>query len=347
MTYNRPRSRTQTQTISPKPYKLVPFPKEKPQLQRPAGQQKYHENRYHGTLDLTLTVQTSLHVSTGAIALGTDVGQNSIALIKTMVRENEEKLIIPGSSFKGVVRSVYEAITRSCLCKVDRNYKQKIPRGYQECEINLPKKRTAVCPACRIFGALNWQGLVNFSDAKCQASGFRAGFMPSLYRPRPEERQEYFKNGIVTGRKFYYHFSKAVDRGQQQGIPVQQASGKEYVFSAKLHLKNLSKAELGTLFIVLGQDAKNQIALKVGGGKPIGMGTMTVTVDRFHCPEKIGDRYLDYHSTLEPLAGKELEKLIQSAIDTARKDLVQSQQLTEIAEVLKYPSDRQPPEGVY
>ena len=346
-------------TIYPKPYNLVSLPEKKPQLESPAGQKKYHENRYHGTLDLTLTVHTSLHVSTGAIALGSDVGKNRIALIKTMVRENEEKLIIPGSSFKGVVRSVYEAITRSCLCKVSKSYKQgdhkipiKIPSGYQECRINPSDKddeKKKVCPACRIFGALNCQGLVHFSDAKCQISGFLVGFMPSLHPPQPGKRQEYFndENDTVTGRKFYYHFAKAVDKGQQQGFPVQQASGKEYIFSAKLHLKNILKAELGALFIVLGQDAKNKIALKVGGGKPIGMGTMTVTVDRFHCPEKISDRYLDYHRTLEPLTGKELEKLMQSAIDAARKDLVQSQQLTQITEVLRYSRDRQPPEGNY
>ncbi len=75
----------------------------------------------------------------------------------------------------------------------------------------------------------------------------------------------------------YYHTIRAIDKGQNQGITIQQAA-KEYTFISELHFKNLKSEELGTLLIVLGQDPKYPIALKVGGGKPIGMGTMTVEV---------------------------------------------------------------------
>lgn len=348
MTYNKPQRRSQAENPSPKPYKLVSFPKSKPKLARPAGQHKYLSDRIHGVLDLTLTVCTPLHVATGAIVLGSDVGENE-DLIKTMVRDREEKLIIPGSSLKGVVRSVYEAITGSCLCKVGKISRQNLPRGYQECEINLPKKKREVCPACQVFGALNWQGLVHFSDARCQSSKITTGFMPSLHSPHSEKKNLYYENDIVKGRKFYYHFANAVDRGKQQGIPVQQAA-KEYVFSAKLHLKNLSEAELGTLLIVLGQDPEHPIALKVGGGKPIGMGSMTVKVDRFsgmQNKQNIVDRYSSYHNTSDPLTDKDLEKLLRSAISDAHKHLVQSPQLQEVTQILTYPSDRQPPQGQY
>jgi len=37
--------------------------------------------------------------------------------------------------------------------------------------------------------------------------------MPSLYSPNPQ-RQSYTEN-VVAGRKFYYHFTKAVDEGDE------------------------------------------------------------------------------------------------------------------------------------
>jgi len=99
--------------------------------------------------------------------------------------------------------------------------------------------------------------------------------MPSLYSPNPQ-RQEYYTENVVAGRKFYYHFTKAVDEGDR-GIDVQQA-GTDYTFTTCLSFMNLTKEQLGTLLIVLGQDSNHRIALKVGGGKPIGMGTITVDV---------------------------------------------------------------------
>ncbi|GET41927.1 RAMP superfamily CRISPR-associated protein [Microseira wollei] len=343
MTTQRPRPFNQSsETPAPKPYAMVSFPKERPQLQQPIGQDKYHENRCHGTLHLTLKVQTALHVATGVIVMGSDVGQKSIPLIKTMMQGTEGQLIIPGSSLKGVVRSVYEAITNSTLAVITQRYKNDIPPERLPC-----KDKQRLCPASRVFGAMDWQGLIHFTDACCKSAGFRAGFMPSLYRPHPEAKHHYFKQGKVAGRKFYYHTIRAVDKGQQQGIPVQQAV-KEFVFTTQLHYRNLTQAELGTLLIVLGQDRpKYPIALKVGGGKPIGMGTMTVEITLLEQPANLRDRYLSYESKPTQLAGNQLQQMMQKAIAEAHRQLVQSQQLQELAAVLKYPTDREPPEGMY
>jgi len=350
MSYNKPRPRPQlSQSIAPKPYHLIPLPKEKPQLQPPKGQDQYYRDReacsegtyrVHGRLHLKLTVQTGLHVSTGVVALGTDVGQKSIPLIKTMIQGSAGQLMIPGSSLKGVVRSTYEAITRSCLCKT-RAKSNQIPPGYQEC-----RDKTQLCPACRVFGALNWQGLIQFRDAECESTEFRPGFIPSLYQPRPREYPGYFKQGKVAGRKFYYHTIRAVDKGQQQGISVQQAV-KTFGFTTSLPYRNLTQAELGTLLIVLGQDTQHAIALKVGGGKPIGMGTMTVEVTSIEPVDNIRDRYLSYQSQSQPLTGKPLQQFIQQAIQAAHRELVQSQPLQELVKVLGYPTKREPPEGMY
>lgn len=331
--------------VAPKPYTLIPFPQKRPTLERPAGHHKYLPDRLHGVLFLTLTVKTALHVSTGVVVMGSDIGNSRIPLIKTMVQDNDQKLSIQGSSLKGCIRSVYEAITNSTLAVITSRYRSQIPTDRLPC-----RKKEELCPASRVFGALDWQGLVEFSDATCQSTGFGTGFMPSLYRPRPDQRRAYFTQGKIAGRKFYYHTIRAIDKGQNQGIPVQQAA-KEYTFTTELHFMNLQVAELGTLLVTLGQDPHYPIALKVGGGKPIGMGTMTVTVDaidRVQGIQELRDRYSSYAPPeSDRLMGDALQKFMQQQIQTAHSRLIEAPQLNALFEVLRYPTDREPPTGMY
>jgi hypothetical protein len=344
MTYQPPKKpipKSASQSENAKPYNFVSFPKDRPNLQRPYGHHKYDQNRLHGTLYLTLKVQTPLHVSTGAVVLGSDIG-TKISLIKTMVQGVDNKLSIQGSSLKGCIRSVYEAITNSTLPVITSRYKDKIPPERLSC-----KNKEKLCPASRVFGALYWQGLIEFNDANCEIVNFSTGFMPSLYRPRPDQSKAYFINGKVAGRKFYFNTSKAIDKGQKEGISVQQA-GREYTFTTEIQFKNLLPEELGTLLIVLGQDKKYPIALKVGGGKPIGMGTMTVNVDKINQPQNLKQRYSTYEiSEDDELTGVKLVQFIQKYIQIAHSRLIQKQQLEELAAILRYPSDRLPPEGMY
>ena len=333
------------ETGEPKPYELISFPKERPPKNPPAGHHQYLGDRLHGTLFLTLKVQTTLHVSTGVVVMGSDIGSR-VPLIKTMVQNIDQKLSIQGSSLKGCIRSAYEAITNSTLAVITSRYRDKIPQERLPC-----KNKQELCPASQVFGALDWQGLIEFSDAKCQNTGFATGFMPSLYRPRPDQRRAYFDaRGNVAGRKFYYHTIRAIDKGQNQGITVQQAA-KEYTFQTQIQFKNLTAAELGTLLIVLGQDPKYPIALKVGGGKPIGMGTMTVEVTAARVLQNKGDlrdRYSSYKpSESDSMTGTKLQQFMQKNIQAAHSSLVQATQLQQLAEVLKYPTDREPPTGMY
>ncbi|MDF2387420.1 CRISPR-associated protein [Nostoc ellipsosporum NOK] len=339
---NRPSGGSSSPELAPKPYEFVSFPQEKPILQRPVGHHKYLSDRLHGTLYLTLKVQTSLHVSTGVSVMGSDIGNNRIPLIQTMVQAVDQKLSIQGSSLKGCIRSVYEAITNSTLAVITSKYRSQIPTERLPC-----RNKEQLCPASRVFGALDWQGLLDFNDAKCENIGSTTGFMPSLYRPRPEESKAYFIRGKVAGRKFYYHTIRAIDKGQNSGIPVQQA-GREYTFKTQINYKNLLPEELGTLLIIFGQDAKYPIALKVGGGKPIGMGTMTVNVDKIKQPQSLQQRYSKYDVTQdEDLVGEKLQQLIQNNIQAAHTRLIQKHQLEELTSVLRYPSDREPPSGMY
>jgi len=319
---------------------MVTFPTAPPPKAKPAGHHKYLDKHFHGALFLTLRVQTPLHVSTGVVALGADVNAR-VPLIKTMTMDTDKKLVVQGSSLKGCIRAVYEAITNSTLA-VNSRSADKVPRERQPCH-----KKDELCPASQVFGALDWQGLIEFSDARCTNNNPSTGFMPSLYAPRPARRDYYNPKGMAKGRKFYYNFTKSIDKGQNQGIPVQQAS-KDFTFTTEIHFKNLKPEQLGTLLIILGQDPQYPIALKIGGGKPIGMGTMTVTVDKIEQSGNLRDRYSTYAPPeADQLTGDKLKAFIQAQIQIAKSSLIQKDQLTQLAAILAYPSTKQPPSGMY
>ena len=285
----------------PTPYKLVRFPDKDPKEDTPPGHQKYLPNHIHGTLFLILEVKSGLHVSTGVVVMGDDINRRSIPLIKTMMRGagKDEELLIQGSSLKGCIRSIYEAITNSCVgVKPLKKNINKYPD--QRLPDNDIKK---LCPASIVFGASGdkwgWQGLVQIQDAHCEMKGYDVAFMPNLWSPQSEKNSNYYENDKTAGRKFYYHTKNYINRGEGNGIPAQIAAISDS-FTTQLNFKNLKPEELGTLLIALGQDEDYPFALKLGAGKPIGMGTITVTVDNAEILQSQADLSARYTSLSSP-----------------------------------------------
>ncbi|KPQ33077.1 MAG: subtype III-B CRISPR-assocaited RAMP protein [Phormidesmis priestleyi Ana] len=330
-----------TEDLPDKPYELVSFPRKRPALKAPVGHHRYTKTDYHGKLYLSLRVKTALHVSTGITAMGSDVASR-VPLIKTMTQGHSNQLVIQGSSLKGCVRAIYEAITNSTLAVVSNRYRQQMPSDRLPC-----RKKDSLCPASQVFGALDWQGLVHFTDARCMQAKSATGFMPSLYQPRPERKAYFEENGKAAGRKFYHHAREAIDGGNR-GTPVQQA-GTEYGFKTELQFLNLSQAQLGTLLISLGQDADYPMALKLGGGKPVGLGTVEVTVTEAEVSQNVRDRYTQYEiPEAAKLKGDALAAFIQDGVKAAhREKLVEEDQLSQLHDVLKWPTSREAPTGMY
>jgi CRISPR/Cas system CSM-associated protein Csm3 (group 7 of RAMP superfamily) len=333
-----------TSNASPKPYELVSLSRVSPIRKHPAGHDRLRTDRLHGRISLRLTVQTSSFIASGVVAMGSDLSSQirNIPLIKLAIESNNQ-LVIPGSSLKGTVRSTYEAITRSCLCKTKAK-KEQIPEYYRECD-NLKQ----LCRSCQVFGAMGWQGLVSFEDAllaEKPEEKITTGFMPSLYSPS-SERSGYYQDGKVAGRKFYYHAKQAVEKTESQGIPVQNLT-QNSTFTTQIRFRNLKQAELGILFTVLGQDKTYPFALKIGGGKPVGMGSLTTEILEIDCPDNVRDRCLSYNTSSEALTGNEVNEFMEKAIKTAHQTkLIQPQQLQELQQILAYPTDREAPSGMY
>jgi CRISPR/Cas system CSM-associated protein Csm3 (group 7 of RAMP superfamily) len=323
----------------PQPFELVSLPQHQPQRSMPTGHDTYWG--LSGRIALKLHAKTNTIVASGVVAMGDDISKRykDIPLLKVAVQRDKTH-IVPGSSLKGVVRSAYEAITSSCLCKVQKKHQRKIPQGYKECRIC--RQNSELCPSCRLFGAMGYQGKISFYDSIPTQDSSDANFFPNLFSPQTN-KNKYYRQNVLAGRKFYYPTDRAAKSFNGGGIHAQQAQ-QGTVFETTIDFTNLDKAELGTLMIVLGRDSEHPIALKAGGGKPVGFGSLLPEPQQI---DWITDRYLSYDAESNPLQGEALETYVSRAIETAKKELVQGHQLQELSQILGWPTNRQPPESAY
>lgn len=110
------------------------------------------ESGLWGRLDVELEALTDIHVG-GTAPVVVDLGGRE-TLVHGMTSLPDERgrvVVVPGSSVKGAVRAVVEALTPSC----DRLSRE---RG-ASC-----RDASALCPACATFGAPGWRATVAFSD---------------------------------------------------------------------------------------------------------------------------------------------------------------------------------------
>ena len=196
---------------------------------------------------------------------------------------------IPGSSLKGVLRSRYEAITRSCAgrrppqrAKVQSSTGIKTARlvdsarkhdVFESCHPNR------LCPACALFGRMSLRGRLTVTDfVATGASRFETIAIPERFGPnlhhigtsrvgQDRSGNREFEVQSLHGRKFHIGRGPASDTTQR--IEVVR---KGQALSGEIRVFNLTRAELGGLLTAVG--AMPPSALKVGGGKSHGLGRL-------------------------------------------------------------------------
>jgi CRISPR/Cas system CSM-associated protein Csm3 (group 7 of RAMP superfamily) len=262
-----------------KPYDFVPFPKERPYRQKGAGQDKLDARLLSGTLELTLRTLTPVHVGLGYSDFVTAGNQEYLAALQASkpVREADavrRRYLIPGSSIKGAVRSIVEAITRSCIRITQGRHRPYIPQGYGGCmSVN------DLCIACRLFGAQDYQGHVSFEDAVAPKGSVVLLGTPLLWTPARGGRglpPRYLQGNQARGRKFYRHARPP------SGVDPRACIKSGVELPLRIHFLNLSEAELGVLLTALGQHPDHRFPIKLGGGKPVGLGSVQVIPQRIN-----------------------------------------------------------------
>lgn len=312
-------------TPAPKPYRMLSIPLGRSDLRRPPGHDRIPPGSLTGRITGEIIALSPVHVASGGIEL---VGPRP-TLAKAFFRSGGAPAL-PGSSLKGVFRSIAEAISDPISClRVTSARPDATPNAVRPC-----RDKDRLCPACRLFGALGYQGRVMFSDAPQTSGDVEVIDTPSLFAPRTRERT-YFDRGVVRGRKFYGH-GRVDHSGRVEtasgNVPLEACLPKSQ-FALRMDFESLSHGELGLLLTALGQ-SKPMLTPKLGGSKPSCFGSIRVAVSGVAL----------FADTLDFDALPQIGDIALLARD---QSLVNPQSLGALADVLKFPGEEPCPAGNY
>lgn len=200
-----------------KPYVFVPLLAVRPEDRRKIVPHNQIDCcRLTGRLVLELEVLTPLHISSGSYRL---IGGQ---LVRAFLRRGETP-VIPGSSLKGVVRSLAEAASRSCLPQPPGKNCPRLqgafPRG-----IRTPCTEGAACIACRLFGFVQgkkgYRGRVVFGEfTPCREVELAVAKLPALEQPFKDYPRKLEDRGCGNERLYYCRFYEVVPCGGPAHCP--------------------------------------------------------------------------------------------------------------------------------
>jgi CRISPR/Cas system CSM-associated protein Csm3 (group 7 of RAMP superfamily) len=247
----------------PKPFVLIEIPPRAAKPEPATTHEKFTE--LTGRLELTFTVVSEyLFVGSGSYEFNSNARGDRPDVWYTFYRRNGQ-ICVPGTSIKGAIRAIVEAISNSCVSQIRRPREQVRSNAHQPCRFK--EDNSPLCPACRLFGTSGYRGRVHFSD----------------FLPNGEVRNEIVKIGELweprryepTKRRFYGNkrFQPTGDSRPQSGFRFVEAVRKQTKFQGILMFENLSEAELGLLFHAWGWAVEGErviiaFAPKIGGAKP-------------------------------------------------------------------------------
>ena len=251
----------------PKPFFWIPV-REKPARSSVPDDVPGHDRftGASGRLVLHLEVMSDyLYVGGGQFELKTTGGREQAYYA---FARRDGQLVIPGSSLKGAVRAVLEAISNSCVVQRGRN--ERVSSSHVPCSSDGP-----FCPACRLFGTTRRRGRVHFSDG-VPVGEVRGEVIKiaDLWPPRNARGRKFYRSNRM--RRFdltpakNFRFIEAVPRGSR--------------FAFTLHFENLQPAEMGLVARAMGLDLRDgdrvaqAFPIKMGGAKPRCLGAVTFGV---------------------------------------------------------------------
>ena len=252
----------------------------------------------------------------GKIVCNIHFRSNFITVGKNKYNEKKQLRIngnygIQSTSLKGMLRTIAEAISNSCISLIHDNNKQYVnPNAW----IDYCDNKNGLCICCRLFGttvkkdddekSFTYRGKVRLSDAEYTKFDNGKNIIPgidprlkekkyleeySLMVPRPPHRDFYFNGNKIKGRKFYYHhkndrlsFDKINNAAKVELIK------KGAIFQFTLIFENLTDEEYALLLWTLELDS--ELGHKIGMGKPLGLGSCVIEIEKIN--EFSKNRYL-------------------------------------------------------
>jgi CRISPR/Cas system CSM-associated protein Csm3 (group 7 of RAMP superfamily) len=279
------------------PYNFAPIAGEPVKRGSFPGWHRIGETACGGRLSCRLFVLSPLFTSGMRTASKKPNAETGTPL--AFLRNSEGKAMIQGTTLKGMVRSVYEAITNSCLPQAATSGGSKKGREFVRYEYDRlgdhDRCSTSgkLCPACSLFGltgggGLHARGRLAFSDALLAEGELQRAevLLPDLSPPKPHHNQIYSATGAaagpIAGRKFYYHHDPAKSvggggTGSQRAKRLSEYAPAGTRFDFSVVCDNLSRGELAFLVRALVLD--EGVGHKAGMAKPAGFGSCRIEVD--------------------------------------------------------------------
>lgn len=251
------------------------------------GHDRLPADRLTGQLQAIFVLRQPLHVGSGALEPPAHLGLEArFPLVKSFFRANQN-LRIPGTSLKGVFRSLVEMITDSCAPA----------SGKDACRFRDSNSR--LCPACRIFGAMGYQGLVRFEDGKFY-KGWKHAIqeIPPQYQPRRHP----------GWRRYYPH--RLIERRPPTWPLEVILPGAQFLLTAGF--ENLAPGDLGLVLIALGA-GEWKLCPKVGAGKNSGLGAIQM--------QELSVQAIDVRRTYQQFQTIWKEVPVKSLIEAAQAEI--------------------------
>ena len=277
-----------------------------------------------GKIEGTITAETPVFIFNSP---------RSMSGAEPFMKNEQGQHIIPGSSLKGLFRSLVETVGNGCFLFFDGKYKDndinevidysdELPNDFKKCQT------TKLCIACRMFGAMHSSdvlslGHVSFNDAvEVNICEHEAVYTIALMGPKPRHDAFYLAPlQWIAGRKFYFHQPSGIAPAPEEETKYNKHitpvdTGSQFAFS--LQFTNLEPLELQTLLyaLVLEQEMRH----KIGYGKPAGLGSVRFEITKLTVID-YANRYVANQGTTE-YEGEELNTYVSGQIRLYTDDTI-------------------------
>lgn len=177
--------------------------------------------------------------------------------------------IIPGTSLKGCIRTISEAVSNSCYLKTKSIAHDKLSADKSDMNKN--------CIICNMFGAKGKRSKIRFEDLYLREKDAKEKVLilkvPEFHPPNPNS-SFYYHEGKYKGYKFYPHGdNKILKKGD---IPCEFID-KGSIFEGSIWFENITKLQVNLLCFSLGLNGS--IQPKLGYAKPAYYGSIKITTD--------------------------------------------------------------------
>lgn len=249
-------------------------------VDRKRAHEQYSSDLLTGQISGQFEARQPLHLGNGLLVSPADADIESDAPLIKGFFQVDDVYTIPGSSLKGSVRSFIEAITYSCVCKTRNRWERDERDDFGECRYNSKRRNGDICLACKMFGAMGYEGQIFFADAPMTSGKKGVTFIPSQNQPKGNEERRHYPHALSDTRNPTWPLATTLPGSQ---------------FDFSLSYQNLTSGELGLLLLALGQ-GESPICLKIGAGKSSGLGAIRFT--NLHVQKvDVSSMYMAYDSS--------------------------------------------------